>query len=53
MMYLAAQLDCPFGANLYEINGAQTKYEYDAFQQPHMDENITQLTTDSCTVAFL
>ena len=39
-----AMLD--FGANVYEINCAQTKYKYDTFQQPQMDENITQLKAE-------
>ena len=35
----------PFGANVNEINYAQTKYKYDTFQQPQMEENITQLNS--------
>ena len=50
--HVAARLfwidDCPFGANVYEINCAQTKYKYDreTFQQPQMDENTTRLKAE-------
>ena len=54
MMYLAYHVaarlcwidNCPFGSNVYEINCTQTKYKYDTFQQPQMDENITQLKAE-------
>ena len=36
----------PFGANVYEINCVQKQYKYDAFQQPQMDENKTQLKAE-------
>ena len=48
--HVAARLcwidNCPFGANVYAINCAQAKYNYDTFQQPQMDENITQLKAE-------
>ena len=54
MMYLAYHVAARlcwidnrlFGANVYVINCAQTKYKYDTFQQPQMDENITQLKAE-------